>query len=217
MSPFEVLRAEAASGVSIKDLCRLLGVSRSGYYAFPKRSQRPSVAQQHLYADAPHRVCVSDITYISTALGWCYLATVVDMYSRRVVGWALAEHMRAELVARALHRALNRRKPDPGLVFHSDRGSQYASARCRALLPNHKMTQSRSGAVNCYDKAPAESFFASLKKECTHLQTFTTPTEAYDAVAAYIDGFDNPVRRHSALDYLSPTRYEQLNEVKLAT
>ena len=124
--------------------------------------------------------------------------------------------MRAELVARALHRALNRRKPDPGLVFHSDRGSQYASARCRALLRNHELTQSMRSAGNCYDNAPTESFFASLKKECIHLQTFATRTEAYDAIAAYIDGFYNSVRRHSALGYLSPTRYEQLDEVKLA-
>ena len=176
----------------------------------------PNRLRQRFEADEPNRVWVSDITYLWTAEGWCYLATVLDAHSRRIVGWALADHMRAELVVRALSRALRSRRPAPGLVFHSDRGSQYASARCRALLRDHEATQSMSGAGNCYDNAPAESFFASLKKECTHLQTFTTRTEAYDAVAAYIDGFYNPVRRHSALGYLSPTRYEQLDEVKLA-
>jgi transposase InsO family protein len=169
----------------------------------------PNLLQQSFATHAPDRVWVGDITYIWTAEGWCYLAVLLDLYSRRVVGWALDEHMRAELPQRALGRALQARSPEPGLIHHSDRGSQYAAHDYRKLLAAWGASQSMSDAGNCYDNAVAESFFASLKKECISRHAFVTRTAAYDAVARYIDGFYNPTRRHSTLGYVSPLRYER--------
>ena len=174
----------------------------------------PNLLQQNFSAQAPDRVWVGDITYIPTAEGWCYLAVLLDLYSRRVVGWALDDHMRAELPQRALSRALQLRSPAPGLVHHSDRGSQYAANDYRKELARRGLVQSMSDAGNCYDNAVAESFFGSLKKECISRHSFATRTEVYDMVARYIDGFYNPTRRHSTLGYVSPLRYEQ--QVNLA-
>jgi putative transposase len=154
-------------------------------------------------------IWVADITYVWTGQGWGYLASVLDLFSRRVVGWAFANHMRRELPLQALQRALSSRRPAPGLIHHSDRGSQYASHDYRNVLRDHEVACSMSRAGDCYDNAVAESFFASLKKECLRRVHFATYTEAYDAIASYIDGFYNPTRRHSALGYLSPIDYEQ--------
>jgi putative transposase len=152
----------------------------------------PNLLQQNFATEAADRVWVADITYIWTGEGWCYLAVLLDLFSRRVVGWALDEHMRAELPQRALSRALQSRNPQPGLIHHSDRGSQYAAKNYRKLLASWAASQSMSGAGNCYDNAVAESFFASLKKECVSRSAFAMRTEAYDAVARYIDGFTTP-------------------------
>jgi putative transposase len=168
----------------------------------------PNLLMQKFSTEGPNRVWTSDITYVWTAEGWCYLAVILDLFSRRVVGWALADHMRQELCIRALQRALRRRRPAAGLVCHSDRGSQYASRCYRAVLADHEAASSMSRAGNCYDNAVTESFFASLKKECTRRTSFATRTEAYDAVSSYIDGFYNLERRHSSLQYLSPIDYE---------
>jgi len=159
---------------------------------------------QDFTADRPNEVWVGDITYVWTAEGWCYLAVLVDLFARRVVGWAFADHMRTELPLTALKRALATRQPGAGLVHHSDRGSQYASHAYQGALRDHEAATSMSRAGDCFDNAVAESFFATLKKECLHRQPFATRTEAYDAIADYIDGFYNPIRRHSAIDYLSP-------------
>jgi putative transposase len=172
----------------------------------------PNLLQQNFSTKSVDRVWVGDITYLWTGEGWCYLAVLLDLFSRRVVGWALDAHMRADLPLRALSRALQSRNPQPGLIHHSDRGSQYAAGSYRRLLASWGVAQSMSGAGNCYDNAVAESFFASLKKECTSRGAFATRTEAYDAVARYIDGFYNPTRRHSTLGYVSPVRYEQQAE-----
>jgi putative transposase len=169
----------------------------------------PNLLQQNFATEAADRVWVADITYVWTAEGWCYLAVLLDLFSRRVVGWALDKHMRAELPQRVLSRALQARSPQPGLIHHSDRGSQYAAKSYRKLLATWAVSQSMSGAGNCYDNAVAESFFASLKKECVSRSPFATRTEAYDAIAQYIDGFYNPTRRHSTLGYVSPMMYEQ--------
>ena len=168
----------------------------------------PNLLEQDFTADGPNRVWVGDITYVWTAEGWGYLASLLDLFGRRVVGWAFADHMRTELPLKALQRALEARSPAPGLIHHSDRGSQYASREYRQVLRDHQLACSMSRAGDCYDNAVAESFFASLKKECLSRVHFATLTEAYDAIAAYIDGFYNPVRRHSALGYLSPINYE---------
>jgi transposase InsO family protein len=170
----------------------------------------PNLLEQNFTADGPNRVWVADITYVWTAQGWGYLAVLLDLFGRRVVGWAFAKHMRTELPLKALQRALAARQPAPGLIQHSDRGSQYASRRYRKVLLDHEAACSMSRAGDCYDNAVAESFFASLKKECLSRSHFATYTEAYDAIAAYIDGFYNPVRRHSALGYLSPIDYENV-------
>jgi putative transposase len=169
----------------------------------------PNLLNQDFETTAPDRVWVGDITYVWTAEGWCYLAVILDLYSRRVVGWALDDNLRTELPLRALQRALAARSPSPGLIHHTDRGSQYAAQTYRKVLAKWQVSQSMSDAGNCYDNAVAESFFASLKKERLHHLAFATRTEAYDAIERYIDGFYNPSRRHSALGYVSPLQYEQ--------
>jgi putative transposase len=169
----------------------------------------PNLLGQDFAISAPDRIWVGDITYVWTAEGWAYLAVMLDLYSRRVVGWAMGDSLHAELPLRALQRALGARSPAPGLIHHSDRGSQYAAHEYRKLLAHWQASQSMSSTGNCYDNAVAESFFASLKKERLHHMVFATRTEAYDAVERYIDGFYNPTRRHSLLGYVSPLAYER--------
>jgi transposase InsO family protein len=152
---------------------------------------------------------VADITYIPTREGWLYLAVVEDLYSRRVVGWSLAEHMQSRLVVDALELAVQRRLPDEQLVAHSDRGSQYASEHYQGLLATHGITCSMSRRGNCWDNAPMESFFASLKKELVHDADFATRAEARAAIIEYIEVFYNNQRRHSTLGYVSPAEYER--------
>jgi transposase InsO family protein len=154
------------------------------------------------------RVYVGDITYIWTWEGWAYLATVIDLASRRVVGWALADHMRAELVGDALRMAVGARRPAPGLVFHSDRGTQYTSGEFTGLLAHHEMLQSLSRPRQCWDNAVAESFFATLKTELIDHQSWATRSQVRQAVFEFIEVFYNRQRLHSSLDYLSPADYE---------
>lgn len=154
------------------------------------------------------RVYVSDITYIWTWEGWLYLATVIDLGSRRVVGWSMADHMRTELVADALRMAIAARRPAPGLIFHSDRGTQYTSKEFTDLLAEHQMTQSLSRPRQCWDNAVAESFFSSLKEELIHRQSWATRAQARRAIVDYIEVFFNRRRLHSSLGYLSPAEYE---------
>ncbi len=151
---------------------------------------------------------MGDITYIATREGWLYLATVIDLYSRRVVGWSMADNMRTSLVNDALSMALNQRKPANDLLWHSDRGSQYASESHRALLTANGITQSMSRKGNCWDNAVAESFFHSLKTELVHHCDFATRAEAKQEIFEYIEVFYNRKRRHSANDYKSPADYE---------
>jgi transposase InsO family protein len=152
---------------------------------------------------------VADITYIPTREGWLYLAAVEDLYSRRVVGWAMDEHMESRLVVDALAMAVQRRLPDEGLLAHSDRGSQYASEHYQHLLARHGIRCSMSRRADCWDNAPMESFFASLKKELVHDADFATRSEARAAIFEYIEVFYNNQRRHSSLGYVSPAEYEQ--------
>jgi transposase InsO family protein len=152
---------------------------------------------------------VADITYIPTREGWLYLAAVEDLYSRRVVGWAMTEHRESRLVVDALALAVQRRLPDEGLLAHSDRGSQYASEHYQRLLARHGITCSKSRRADCWDNAPMESFFASLKKELVQDTGFTTRSEARAAIVEYIEVFCNNQRRHSSLGHVSPAEYEQ--------
>ena len=154
------------------------------------------------------RVYVGDITYIRTWEGWLYLATVIDLASRRVVGWAMADHMRAELVCDALRMAIENRRPAPGAMFHSDRGTQYTSSEFTGLLADHKVIQSLSRPRQCWDNAVAESFFASLKLECIYRQALPTRAHARRAVFEYIEVFYNRRRLHSTLGYCTPAAYE---------
>ncbi len=158
---------------------------------------------------AANEVWVTDITYIPTRQGWLYLAAVEDLYSRRVVGWSMAANMESRLVVDALEMAVQRRLPDERLLSHSDRGSQYASEHYQRRLDQHGITCSMSRRADCWDNAPMESFFASLKKELIHDADFTTREEAQAAIFEYIEVFYNVQRRHSSLGYVSPAEYEQ--------
>jgi transposase InsO family protein len=150
----------------------------------------------------------SDITYVRTWEGWLYVASIIDLASRRVVGWAMADHMRAELVCDALAMAIDTRRPEAGLIFHSDRGSQYTSAEFRALLDRHGMRQSLGAPGQCWDNAVAESFWSTLKEELIHLHAWPTRTRARQAIFEFIEVFYNRQRLHSSLGYLSPAEYE---------
>lgn len=157
-----------------------------------------------------NRVWVGDITYLRTWEGWCYLATVIDLASRRVVGFAMADHMRTSLVSDALRMAIGTRQPASGLIFHSDRGSQYTSHAFTALLATHGMRQSLSRRRQCWDNAVAESFFGTLKEELVSRRTWPTRRAARRAVFQFIEVFYNRQRLHSSLGYRSPAEYECL-------
>lgn len=159
----------------------------------------------------PNEAWVADITYIPTAEGWLYLAVVEDLFARRVVGWSMADHMESRLVVDALALAVERRLPGEGLLAHSDRGSQYASEHYQRLLAKHGITCSMSRRADCWDNAPMESFFASLKKELVHDAFFATRAEARAAIVEYIEVFYNNQRLHSSLGYVSPAEYERKN------
>jgi transposase InsO family protein len=146
--------------------------------------------------------------YIPTAEGWLYLAAVEDLYSRKIVGWAMSDRIDSRLVVDALEMAIRRELPEAGLTAHSDRGVQYASEHYQALLGKHGITCSMSRKGNCWDNAPMESFFATLKKELVHHQRFATREEARQSLFEYIEIFYNRVRRHSALGYRSPLQFE---------
>jgi putative transposase len=158
---------------------------------------------------APNEAWVADITYIPTREGWLYLAAVEDLYSRKVVGWSMADHLESRLVVDALALAVERRWPDEGLLAHSDRGSQYASDHYQRLLARHGITCSMSRRADCWDNAPMESFFASLKKELVHGADFATRAQARAAIVEDIEVFYNTWRRHSSLGYVSPAEYER--------
>lgn len=176
--------------------------SRHGFAVAPNRLGR------RFSPTGPNTVWMSDVTYVPTAEGWCYLAVVLDAFSRRIVGWALDTHLTAALPLAALERALATRRPGPGLLHHSDRGIQYACTAYQAVLQRHGLVASMSRRGDCWDNAVVESFVASLKVERLHARRYTTPEEAEADIADYIERFYNRQRRHSTLGYLSPARYE---------
>lgn len=156
----------------------------------------------------PDRVWVSDITYVPTAEGWLYLAGVMDRCSRFLVGWAMGDSLEASLPIAAMQMALRRRRPPPGLLHHSDRGVQYASAPYRSLLADHRVIASMSRKGNCYDNAAMEAFWSTLKNELIYRRQFATRAAARTAIFDYIEGFYNRSRRHSSLGYKSPLAFE---------
>lgn len=169
----------------------------------------PNQLNREFTVQAPDKVYVGDITYLPTGEGWLYLAVVLDLCSRAVVGWAMANHMRAELVTQALSMAIGQRQPAAGLIMHTDRGSQYGAESYRQLLTQHGMQPSMSRKGNCWDNAVAESFFHTLKTELIYLEDFDTHEQAQTVVFEYIEVFYNRQRCHSANGYLAPLAYEQ--------
>jgi len=168
-----------------------------------------NLVDRHFEPEAPNQVWTTDITYIPTREGWLYLAAVEDLYSRRIVGWSMSERIDSRLVVDALEMAVSGQLPGDDLVAHSGRGSQYASEHYQGLLASHGITCSMSRRANCWDNAPMESFFASLKKELVHDEDYATRAEARASLFEYIEVFYNRIRRHSSLGYRSPAEYER--------
>ena len=193
----------------------------AGLQGIPKRRFRRTTTSNHKLPVAPNRLMqdftakapnqrwVSDITYIPTGEGWLYLAVILDLYSRKVVGWSTSVRLQRELVLEALTMALSRRTPSSGLIYHTDRGSQYASHDFQNLLKKHGIICSMSGAGNCYDNAVVESFFATLKRERVHRRHYQTRAEARADLFQYIEIFFNRQRRHASTNHLSPERFER--------
>jgi transposase InsO family protein len=176
----------------------------------PNAGKRPDLVRRDFTTDpaAVNTRWCGDITYINTWQGWLYLATVIDLASRRIVGWAVADNLHTDLVDAALSDALTRRRPASGLVFHSDRGCQYTSAQHARLAAAHGIRLSVGRRGQCWDNAVAESFFATIKTELLHRQPWPTHQAARQAIFEYIEGWYNTRRRHSSLGYLSPTAFE---------
>lgn len=170
----------------------------------------PNLLARQFATTAPNRIWLADMTYISTDEGWLYLAAVLDMFSRRILGWAMSETMPQELTIAALQMAITNRRPLPGLVVHSDRGSQYAAHAYRNLLGQHGLLCSMSRKGDCWDNAPVESFFGSMKSELDDGRAYRTRQDARHAVSSFIETFYNRQRLHSAIGYCSPIQREQL-------
>ena len=171
----------------------------------------PNLLERQFTVPNPDKYWVGDITYIPTKNGWLYLATVIDLYSRQIIGWSMADNMKAKLVNDALTMAIWKRKPKKGLIWHSDRGSQYASDSHRNILKDHGIIQSMSGKGDCWDNAVAESFFHTLKTELTNHYQFNNQQEAKNVIFEYIEVFYNRIRIHSANNYLAPVEFEEVN------
>jgi putative transposase len=169
----------------------------------------PNLLNREFSATAPNTKWVADITAIWTAQGWLYLAVVLDIFSRLVVGWAMDAHRDEALVDQAARMALARRHPEPGLLHHSDRGSQYTAADYRELLAGYGIVVSMSGKGDCYDNALMESFFGTLKSECVDREFYQSHAQARQSIFEYLEAFYNRQRLHSSLGYLSPVTYEQ--------
>lgn len=168
----------------------------------------PNHLDQDFVATAPDQKWAADISYIWTCEGWLYLAIVLDLFSRRIIGWAVSDRLKKDLAHSALARAVALRQPRTGLLHHSDRGSQYCSYDYRRLLGQHGIIASMSGKGNCYDNAMVETVFKTIKSELIWRTSFQSRRQATNAIARYIDGFYNPIRRHSALGYKSPVKFE---------
>ncbi len=191
----------------------------------PKRHSPVTTDSRHSYAVAPNllarqfdvaqpdQVWVGDISYVWTAEGWLYVSTLLDLYSRKVVGWAMSRHIDTALVQDTLRMALGRRRPAAGLLHHSDRGSQYASHAYQKMLTDHGIVCSMSHKGECLDNAVAERFFGSVKREWTAHRAYATRQEACDDIIVYIEMFYNSSRKHSYLGYVSPNEYEKYARV----
>ena len=176
----------------------------------------PNIVRRKFEADAPNKTWVTDITYIWTPEGWLYLAVILDLFSRRVVGWGMSEQITRKLALDALDMALFQRQPPRGLIHHSDRGSQYASGDYRRMLAANQIVCSMSRRGDCWDNAVAESFFSTIKLELVYESEWATRSEARAAIFEYLEVFYNRERLHSSLGYLSPAAFERHHEESLA-
>jgi putative transposase len=173
-----------------------------------KRPVAPNLLQQNFWAKEPDDIWTGDITYIRTDEGWLYLAVVLDICTRKIVGWSMDKRMKDDLVVNAFKNALHRRRPSKGFIFHSDRGSQYCSKRFKKLIKGAGGKQSMSATGSCYDNAITESFFGTLKRELVHHYRYETRREARRSIFGYIEGFYNLKRLHSSIGYMSPVEFE---------
>lgn len=213
------LRAEgvACSENRVARLMRLRNLRAKQFRRYRGTTKRdkahpvaPNLLKRDFTADRPDRKWLSDITYIPTQEGWLYLAVILDLCNRGIVGWAMSDRMTVDLTLSALKLALQRRQPEAGLILHSDRGSQYTDHTYQALLEAHGIRASMNSVGSWYDNAPMESFIGTLKTELVYHRRYRTRDEARADLFFYIEGFYNRRRRHSSLGYLSPDAYEQL-------
>ena len=171
----------------------------------------PNLLERNFTAEFPNKVWVSDITYLATRTGWLYLTVIIDLFSRMVVGWALSSSLSHEMVVTALKRAIKNRRPGKGLIFHSDRGVQYACTDFRKELGKHEFVQSMSRKGNCWDNAVAESFFGVMKTELVYHERYEGHQDTLHSIFEYIEVFYNRERKHSTIGYLTPVEYEKQN------
>lgn len=201
-----VWRLMKQHGLRVKTMRRFKVTTNSDH----KRPVAPNLVRRNFTAPAPDRLWTGDITYIWTAEGWLYLAVILDVFSRRIVGWSMKRRMTDDLVITAFNNAVIRRGPSSGVVFHSDRGSQYCSKRFQSLVQGIGGIQSMSGTGSCYDNAITESFFGTMKREFVHHCSFESRSEAQSQIFRYIECFYNRRRRHSSIGYHAPEEYERL-------
>jgi putative transposase len=202
-----LMRAAGISGLVRRKRCRTT-------ISVPGVRVADDLVERRFRPAAPNVLWMADVTYLRTWEGWLYLAAVQDAYSRRIVGWSMADHMRSELVVNALQMAVARRRPAPGLIHHSDQGSQYVSLGFGQAARDAGIARSMGSKGDCFDNAVAESFFATLKKELVHRRSWPSRRELTTEAFEYIEGFYNRVRRHSTLGYLSPADYENRTLIK---
>jgi transposase InsO family protein len=207
----------ACSENRVARLMRLLGLRAKQTRCYKSTTRRnkahavaPNLLRRDFVAHRPNQKWLADITYIPTLEGWLYLALILDLFTRRIVGWAMSHRMTSDLTLAALKMAIRQRRPGPGLIHHSDQGSQYTDGAYQALLKAHGIQASMNGVGSWYDNAPMESFIGTLKSEWAHHRQYRTRAEARSDLFFYIEAFYNRRRRHSSLDYLSPEAYEQL-------
>ncbi len=204
-----VARLMRTEGIRAKTVKKWRATTESGH----KLPVAANTLNREFRVEQPNRVWAGDITYVWTNEGWLYLAVVLDLFSRQVIGWAMGQRLTVDLAKEALTMALWRRKPSAGLLHHSDRGSQYAATGYQQILGEHGIECSMSRKGNCWDNACVESFFGTLKKELIHHRRYLTREEARQEIFEYIEVFYNRMRRHSTLGYCSPAEFEAMIEV----
>jgi putative transposase len=201
-----VAKCMKAAGIQAKSQRRFRVTTTDSNHSHPIAE---NVVNRNFRPSQKNQTWVADITYIPTTEGWLYLAAVEDLFTRQIVGWSMSDRIDSRLVVDALQMALHRQRPGDDLVAHSDRGVQYASEHYQRLLKEHGITCSMSRKGNCWDNAPMESFFATLKKELVHHERYPTRTAARQSLFEFIEVFYNRIRRHSALGYRSPAQFAE--------